>query len=47
MIIVCWLLMGEIIFVNEYCYNFFGFSKEEMVGKLVFDIIVFRISSFG
>ena len=46
-IIVRWLPTGEITFANEYCHNFFGFSKEEMVGKSVFDTIVPRTSSSG
>ncbi|AIE75918.1 MULTISPECIES: diguanylate cyclase [unclassified Synechocystis] len=46
-IIVRWLPTGEITFVNEYCQKFFGFSKEEMVGRSVLDSLVPKTSSAG
>jgi PAS domain S-box-containing protein len=38
---------GEIIFMNEWGLSFFGFSKEELIGRSVFDTIAPAYDSMG
>ncbi|QUS60878.1 diguanylate cyclase [Synechocystis sp. PCC 7338] len=45
--ILRWKPTGEIIFINQYGQDFFGFTEAEIVGKSVMETIVSRISSSG
>src|SRR5664279_3645709 len=38
---------GRFTFLNEFAQNFFGFSKEELIGKHVLDTIVPQTESTG
>jgi two-component system, cell cycle sensor histidine kinase and response regulator CckA len=46
-VILTWDTTGNILFVNEYCERFFGFSKDELLGRSVIGTIVPATESSG